>query len=70
MNNQFIKADNDSVNKNEINIGDRVRLRIKRQLFEKNSQAIFTKTLHTVERYEDGLFFVRIERLVINVKTY
>ena len=58
LNNQFIKADNDSVNSEQIEIGDFVRTRILRQLFEKNTQAKFSKNVMKVESKENGFYKV------------
>lgn len=51
---QIFKARQTAVGKLTIRVGDKVRLRIKRGLFEKRTQASFTKSIHTVESEEIG----------------
>jgi len=55
---QTMKADELSYNKEDIEIGDTVRLKIKRNLFDKGSDAQWTKTLHKVIKIEKRNIFV------------
>jgi len=51
------KAETTNYNKETFEIGDSARLAIKRALFEKAGRN-FTKTIHTIEKIEQGLYFV------------
>lgn len=57
MRRQTEKAKGKTYNKEDIKVGDTVRLKIKTKILEKAQEA-FTKTIHTVERIENGQFFV------------
>ncbi len=46
---QNFKASHQQYSQQHISIGSKVRLRIKRQLFEKASKPTFTKNIHTVQ---------------------
>jgi hypothetical protein len=54
---QVQRAASVAYNRVDFAIGDRVRLRLKRQFFDKGGTR-FTKTLHTIESYSDGLYNV------------
>jgi hypothetical protein len=55
---QTSKAASKSYNRQEINVGDTVRLLIKKSLFEKGSGPQFTKEVHVVEREDEGNYYV------------
>ncbi len=55
---QTMKASQQSYNREKYEVGSRVRLKIKRKLFEKKTQEQFTKTIHTITKIEDGKYFV------------
>lgn len=55
---QVEKASEQPYNKEEYQVGDRVRLLIKKGLFDKGTKSNFTKTVHTILKIENGLFFV------------
>ena len=51
--NQTINASNESYNKESIQVGDKVRLRIRHAIFDKKSSSgVWTKTIHTVEKID------------------
>ena len=56
--NQTLKASGQHFNKHEFEVGTKVRLKIKRTLFEKRTQEQFTKTIHTITEIKDGKFYV------------
>jgi Integrase core domain len=56
--NQTLKASKQDFNKHELEVGTKVRLKIKRALFEKRTKEQFTKTIHTITEFRDGKFYV------------
>jgi len=52
------EADNVSYNKEEIKVGDSVRLKLKRTLFEKGTKERWTKTIHTVNKIDKRNIYV------------
>jgi len=56
--NQTLKANGQHFNKHEFEVGTKVRLKIKRSLFEKRTQEQFTKTIHTIIEFKNGKFYV------------
>lgn len=58
MFNGTLNASEESYNKEIFSVGDRVRLRVKRALFEKKSLGVWTKTVHTVEEIKGSDIYV------------
>jgi hypothetical protein len=54
---QRVKADTELHNKARFKIGDRVRVLKRKTLFQKGSSS-FSKTVHTIERIENGRYYV------------
>ena len=55
---KFIKANNDELYSNPLQIGDKVRLRKNLNTFDKKSSAVFTKSVHTIESIDKNLYKV------------
>ena len=55
---QTFKAGEQHYNKQDFEVGTKVRLKIKRALFEKRTQEQFTKTIHTIIEFRNGKFYV------------
>jgi hypothetical protein len=55
---QTLKADEQSYNKEDIKVGDHVRLKLKKSLFEKGTKEQWTKTTHKVSKIEKREIYV------------